>query len=369
MPYVLINSLAHGVPDIKYPKSSMDQKFTTQQFLLIILATAILFIAAFSFYLLQDPTAPLPFSPPPSSTATIQIPSITFTSAPSTTLIPTRQTSYTPFATVITFTPETASQSPTITGTIIPTESISPASPTNTLRPSPSSTLPYTLTSTSPGITSSPTVTDTLAIGEHTVTGRILQNGTPVANVLVDFEDDTPARQSSTDSSGHYRFTTLAPGTSFLLTFNQSDNSKLTPSDEISSLAWFQGSLPTGVDIIDFPDFEISLNLDEMIFELQSPISGAVYSASEINPSHPIQFIWSLYSQGGSYHIELLSYDTDELLWSSSQLISTSYDWNGTLDDGNHITEGIYYWRVGVTKSLGNYVETIFTQAWYLLIN
>lgn len=360
---------AHGAPEKHLFKPTMNQKITSHQLLLIILATALLFIAAFSFYLLQDPTAPLPFSPPPSSTATTQAPVLTATSAPSSTLIPTRQTSYTPFATLYTFTPGTPLQSISPTGTIAPEGSVSPTSPTNTLRPSPSRTLIYTLTSTSPSITASPTVTPTLAEGEHSVTGRILQNGTPVSNVLVEFEDDTPSRQSSTDSSGHYWFITLAPGTSFSLTFNQSDNPNLRPSDEVSSLAWFEGSLPTGVDTIDFPDFEISLYLDGMIFELQNPISGAAYSADVISSSNPLQFAWSLYNPGGSYHIELIDYDTDELVWSSNQLGSTSYMWDGTLNDGTHITEGVYYWRVGVTRSLGNYVETVFSQAWYLLIN
>jgi hypothetical protein len=343
----------------------MDQKITTQQLLLIILATALLFVAAFSFYLLQDPTAPLPFSSPPSSTATIQAAFNTSISMPSSTPIPTRQTSYTPFATLLTLTPGTAS----LVGTLTPEGSTSPSPPGNTLRPSPSRTLSHTLTSTSPSITSSPTVTGTLSTGEHGVTGRILQNGTPVANVLVEFEDDTSARQSSTDSSGHYWFKTLAPGTSFSLTFDQTDNPNLTPSDQISSLAWIEGSLPTGVEIIDFPDFEISLYLNGMIFELQNPLSGAAFSADAIGLNNRLQFSWSLYSLGGSYHIELFDYDTDELVWSSNQLASTNFMWDGTLNDGTHITEGTYYWRVAVTKSLGNYVENIFSQAWYLLFN
>jgi hypothetical protein len=343
----------------------MHLKITAQQILLIILATAILFIAAFSFYLLQNPTAPLPFSPPPSSTATIQTSTITSISTPSITPIPTRQTSYTPFATQLTLTPIIPSQSVLLTETVTPEGSASPTISST----SPPGTLLYTLTSTFPSITASPTVTGTLAAGEHGVTGRILQNGTPIANVLVEFADDTPARQSSTDSSGHYWFTTLAPGTSFSLTFTQMNNPNLTPSEEISSLAWFEGSLPTGVSIIDFPDFEISLYLDGMIFEPQSPISGVAYSAAAISSSNPIQFIWSLYSSGGSYHVELLSYDSDEVLWSSNQVVSTNTMWDGILDDGSHITEGTYYWRVAVIRSLGIYVEKIFSQTRYIIFN
>lgn len=43
-------------------------------------------------------------------------------------------------------------------------------------------------------------------------------------------------------------------------------------------------------------------------------------------------------------------------------LPSTNMMWNGTLDDGTHISQGAYWWRVAATKSLGNYVQVIFTQ-------
>jgi hypothetical protein len=43
--------------------------------------------------------------------------------------------------------------------------------------------------------------------------------------------------------------------------------------------------------------------------------------------------------------------------------------WNGTLDDGTHISQGAYWWRVAVTKSLGNYVLDIFSQQFDILFN
>ncbi|MFZ2095266.1 MAG: carboxypeptidase regulatory-like domain-containing protein [Anaerolineales bacterium] len=348
----------------------MNQKLTSNQLLLIIIATALLFLTAFSFYLLQDPTAPLPFSRPPVTiTATNLAPVITFTAAPSSTPIPTRQTSYTPFATLLTLNPGTSSQSPNQSETITPEGTVSPTVPTHTLNPTPSGTLLYTLTSTSASITASPAVTGTLSAGEIGVTGRVLQNGTPVVNVVVVFEDDTPARKAYTDASGHYWFTTLAPGTSFTLTFNQADNPQLSPTAEVASLAWIEGNLPTGVEIIDLPDFEISLNLNEMIFELQSPENGADYPATAINSSTPLPFVWSAYNPGGSYHIELVSDDTDELVWSSNQLTSTTFSWNGTLSDGTHISEGSYYWRVAVTKSSGIYNVIIFSPPRDLIFN
>jgi hypothetical protein len=347
----------------------MHQKFTPNQLFLFVIATILLFMAAFSFYLLQDPYAPLPFSRPTATSTTTLPPAITFTTAPSSTPIPTRQTSYTPFATLLTLTPGTPSQSSNQSVTVTPEGTVSPTVPTNTLHPTTTGTFVDTLTPTSIIITASPTITSTLSTGEHGVTGRILQNGTPVANLVVSFKDDTPSRKALTDSSGHYWFITLAPGSAFTLTFNQSDNPQVTPAAEITSLARIEGNLPTGVNIIDLPDFEISLNLNGMLFELQSPVNGATYPASAINLSYPIPFTWSLYNLGGSYHVELISSETDELVWSSGQLASTRLNWDGTLNDGTHISEGIYYWRVAVTKSLGGYVVDIFSQPWNLLIN
>ena len=153
------------------------------------------------------------------------------------------------------------------------------------------------------------------------------------------------------------------------MTFRQSTNPQLTLSREITSLAWFQGSLPETTTPIDFPDFEISLNLNDMLFELQSPIDGSVYSASAISVNNPIRFDWSLYGLGGSYHIEVGPNGSDQPIWSSGQTASTYYMWDGTLSDGSHITEGSYWWRVAVTKSLSNYVEVIFTHSWDLSFN
>jgi hypothetical protein len=351
------------VPDHHQRDHPLNQKLTPNQLVLIVIATVLLFMAAFSFYLLQDPTAPLPFSrPPAATTATLLPPVIPSNAATSSTPIPTRQTSYTPFATLLTLTPGTLTQSPNQSETVTPEGTVSPTNPTNTSKPTSSGTVLYTLTPTSAIITTSPTVTGTLSAGENGVIGQVLQNDTPVANVVVVFEDDTSARKAYTDASGHYWFTTHAPGTFFTLSFNQPDNPQLTPTDEIASLAWIEGNLPTGVDIINLPDFEISLNLNGSIFELQTPANDARFSAAAISSSNKIQFDWSSYNLGGSYHIELVSNDTDELVWSSNQLVPTTFMWDGTLSDGTHITEGAYSWRVAVTKSSGIYVVIIFSQ-------
>lgn len=345
----------------------MLKNLTSNQLLLIALAAVLFLMAAFSFYLLQDPSAPLPFAPPPAtSTPTPPIPSQTLLPPPSSTPIPTRQTSYTPFATLLTpatLIPPTESGSGGGNTTPNPYTTVSPGGAT------PSKSPTRSITSATLSVTTSPTITETLSLGEHGVTGRVLQNGTPVANVVVGFEDDVAPRQSTTNPTGHYWFTTLAPGTTFSLTFLQSDNPQLNPASNITSLARIRGTLPVGVDIIDLPDFEIGINLIGMLFELQTPVDGAAYSASAISSTYKLQFIWTLYSLGGSYHIEIGSQGSDQPLWTSSQIASTNYPWDGTLSDGTHIIQGTYWWRVAVTKSLGNYVVVIFTQPRDLVFN
>jgi hypothetical protein len=341
----------------------MDKNLPSNQILLLVIATVLLLLAAFSFYLLQDPSAPLPFSPPPTTTITLPPASASHTPAPSSTEEPTRQTSYTPFASpAVSETTAAGSGSPIPDGTMtvspLPDETTIPLSPTPTTTPQVSVTASF-----------SPTASPTLIAGEYEVTGRIVQNGTPVSNVLVEFTDDAPARKRTSDSRGYYSFITLAPGTTFSLEFSHNDNPQLTPIQEVASMARIEGTLPTGENIIELPDLEVSLNIDGMIFRLVSPVDGATFSAAVISPSNPIQFTWTLYNQGAGYYIELGSTSSDEPLWISGDTTSTSLMWNGTLNDGSHISEGAYWWRVGVNMPLGRHEFTAFTHEWDLLLN
>lgn len=342
----------------------MNKNLTSNQLLLFAFAGVVLLVAAFSFYLLQNPSAPLPFEPPPATHTFTPAPeSQTPISTPTDTTVPTRQTSYTPFAS--TFTPSAPEPSAS------QRDSTSTPNPSMTAKPGGTTPAQFPTGSTTPTAarSSTPSPSATLALGETGVTGRILQNGTPIANVIVSFEDDEAPRQAATNQGGHYWFTTLAPGTTFMLTFEQSDNPQLSPTYEITSLAWIKGTLPHNANPIDLTDFEISLQINEMLFELQGPKNGSEYSASVISSANPIQFIWSLYALGGSYHIELGPDGSDQPMWTSNQITSTYFMWDGILDDGSHISEGTYWWRVAVTKSLGNYVQVIFTQEWDLFFN
>lgn len=347
---------------------------SSSQLLLIAIAAVLFILAGFSFYLLQNPSALLPLTPSKTNTPTPSSTAQASMAVPSKTSTPTRQTSYTPFATLLT--PAISSTAGLEGGTITPQSSLTDSSAglTPSVNPTqgrgrPTNTPSMTPSPTTARITSTPSKTATILPGEYGVTGRVLQNGTPVANVVVEFKDDVASRQASTNLTGHYWFTTLAPGTAFSLTFEQSNNRQLAPALEVSSLVVIHGNLPIGVNTIDLPDFEVSLNLDEMMFETSAPMDGTTYSASVIGPGNPIRFDWSLYFYGGSYHVELGPYGSDQPVWSSSQLAPTYFMWNGTLNDGTHITQGTYWWRVAVTRSLGNYVIDIYTQPWNIFFN
>jgi hypothetical protein len=201
------------------------------------------------------------------------------------------------------------------------------------------------------------------------VDGRILKNGTPVANVVVKFKDDVSPRQSTTDHGGHYWFTTLAPGSNFNLTFDQTDNPQLTPVADFASLGWIEGNLPRGSQIMELPDFELGLNLSGMIFQLQTPPDGSIYLATAISQNNPIQYYWSDYYQGEAYFVQLGPAGSDLPIWTSGDTTDTFLMWNGTVDNGTHITPGSYWTRVAVRKSLGNYTVTIFSQEHHLVFS
>ncbi len=338
----------------------MLKNMTSTQLLLTALAGVLLLMIAFSLILLQNPSAL-----PARATATTPLPSSTQVDIiqPSATPVPTRQTTYTPFATLLT---QAGSTSPaTLTsGTISPnpSQTLMPGTPSASLLPSITPNPLFTRTPGTPSITPSPLATNTLSPGEIDVTGRVLINGTPVANVLVEFKDDVAPRKASTNQNGAYHFITLAPGNAYRLTFYQSDNPQLTPTKEIASLAWLEGMLPINTNPIALPGLDVSLNLNGALFELQIPLDGSNFSASVISSNNPIQFAWSLYSSGGSYHIELGQAGSTQPLWSSRQIPAGYFMWDGTLNDGSHVTAGTYWWRVAITLPAGNYTQDIFTQ-------
>ena len=106
-----------------------------------------------------------------------------------------------------------------------------------------------------------------------------------------------------------------------------------------------------------------------MLFALSSPVDGAAYSAAAINTSNPAPIQLVAVQPGRFIPVEVGPSGVDQPTFVSSQLAATSYMWDGTLTDGTHIIAGNYWWRVAVTKSLGNYVLVIYTQQFDLSFN
>lgn len=348
---------------------------SSSELLLIGLAAFIFLLAALGLFLLQDPQAPLPWqvtrtaSPTPlvSTTQPVAIGVNLPTSTP--------RTSYTPFATRLTIVASTptatpgasltpgasapASQTPGPT----PTGTITPATPTPTYLPG---TQAPTATNT---ITPTPAVSPTLAPGQLGISGRVVQNGAPVAGVSVSFRDDQPPRTFVTDSQGRYWFTTYAIGVDFLLSFEQSANPQYASTTTIASTALLYGYLPSGSTVITLPDLEISLVLNGQSFDPTTPLDGAVFNSANITSANPIQFVWTTYNQAEYYYVELSPTATDEILWGSENTVSTSTMFNGSLDDGTQISTGTYRWFVAANRTINDYSLVIYTQPHSLVIN
>mgnify|MGYP001038881971 CR=1 FL=1 len=348
---------------------------TTPELLLIGLAALIFLVAALALFLLQDPQAPLPWeatataSPTrlPAATQPVTIGAILPTTTP--------RTSYTPFATRLTILPPTDSPTPGASSTpgasAFPSQTSGPT-PTGTITP-PTPTLTFPPGTQAPTATITPTsaVSPTLAPGQVGISGRVVQNGAPVAGVNVSFRDDQPPRTYTTDSQGRYWFSTYAIGVDFLLSFEQSTNPLYTPSTPIASTALLYGYLPStsGINVITLPDLEISLALSGIPFEATTPLDGAVFNSANITAANPIQFVWTTYNQAEYYYVELSPATSDEILWGSENTVSTNAMFNGTLDDGTQIGAGTYHWFVAANRSFNDYSFVIYTQPQSLVIN
>jgi len=354
----------------------MRLRNTSSELLLIGLAALVFLLAALGLFLLQNPQAPLPWV----KTATFTPAVSAIGSQPITIeVIPptiTSRTSYTPFATRLTIeapTPSPSSDStpttdttpsasqtvgPTPSGTLAATPTITPTFMPGTLQPTNTSTF-----------TPIPTASATLSPGESGISGRVVLNGSPVSGVSVSFRDDQPARSSLTDTQGRYWFTTYAIGVDFLLAFEQSVNTSYTSVATVASTVLLYGYLPAGSSVIILPDLEIGLVLNGQSFEPTTPIDGASYNSAVISSANPLQFTWTTYNQADFYYVELYSSDSDVLLWGSENTTSTSVMFNGTLDDGTHISAGTYKWYVAANRAINDYTLTVYTKPRSLLIN
>ena len=171
-----------------------------------------------------------------------------------------------------------------------------------------------------------------------TVTGKISNNGQPVVNLLMKICDytnhpeTTLIDESHTDSEGVFSFS-----------FNH--DPEVTPyvisgwkNPDKTFEDWAHHITSIESDRIVLPDFDIYYD------ELFSPLDGATYKADDINDSNPIVFEWT---DGGRsdiifYSIAICPEGEETILGETTD--STTYSFDGILDDGTKITAGTYEW-------------------------
>jgi hypothetical protein len=338
----------------------MDDKSNLNLVALIGLAALAFLLAAAGLYLLRNPQARLPWVVD-SPTAESARPTLSPTGTPQPTDTRIYIPSYTPFVTRLPTEPlpttPVAYPPPALeTPTSLASPVLSQTASADT--PGPSLTLTSTATNT-PALT--PSITPTLEPGQFGISGRVVQNGTPLSGVTVSFIDDQPSRSAVTAADGQYWFTTLAIGASFTLSFNLDENLQLSPSAQLASTAFLQGFLPGSSPVINLPDLEISLLLDGHSFEPLSPLDGAGFDRDVIAPPNPIQFTWTTYNFADYYFVELRTSEKDEVLWTSPRTTSTNVMFDGELDDGTHIPADTYAWFVIASRPAGIYRLTVYT--------
>ena len=348
--------------------------------LLVGLAAGIFLLAAFGMYLAQDPASPLPWQPP---TVTFTItPTTTLTLTPAPTLTATRRPTYTPRLSTGTLgadtpgagettpmpastaTPGTpgaatstiaasatppAAATPTytqasggypgpVTNTPIPTATTASQTPTITLTPEPGADTPTpTLTATNGGPT--PTATETVTEEDIRVQGRVVQNGTPVANVTLEINEGDFTVE--TNANGYYQFDLPKDvGEPFLIDFFHTENDTLDPSDEIVEWVWVEKDIEEDDLVVQVPDIEISLRVGTAFFQPTTPDESAAYSLAQVYASNPIAFGWSAYHRTATYTVKLGYDDIVNTQWDSSPTSATTANFTGS----TAVTSGHDWW-------------------------
>ncbi len=360
--------------------------------LLVGLAAGIFLLAAFGMYLAQDTASPLPWQPPTETfTITPIPPTATITLTPAPTQTATRRPTYTPRLGTATLgaetpgtseatqipastatpgtpggatstlaaslTPPPAGATPTstqssgggypgpVTNTPIPTATTTDSQPpTSTLTPQPGADTP-TPTPTSTGTTGgpTPTATETITEGDIRVQGRVVQNGTPVANVTLEINEGDFTVE--TDTNGYYQFDLPKDvGEPFLIDFFHASNDTLDPSDEIAEWVWVEKDIEEDDLVVQVPDIEISLRVGTALFQPTAPDESASFSLAQVYASNPIVFGWSAYHRTATYTVKLGYDDILNTKWDSSPTnattanfigstaVTTGYDWWWTIE-------------------------------------
>jgi hypothetical protein len=240
--------------------------------------------------------------------------------------------------------------------------------PTDTPVPSPTPTLPFLATATPTPIgstpTSTPTSTDAPApnptpLAPGRITGRVLLDGTPVrGNVALRLEDQAYnlIAETTVGADGVYVLPDLDPSSEgYNVAFAQEWNAQYS-IDQVVSWGWIGPIAVEDGEVIEVPDFEISLQG----FKKINPEPNASFSATALSSENPILFEWTAYPQADTYWVDLVRGEEQEMVWQSTRVQATSLAFNGRVGNGTHIQPGEYWWGVGARRALGPYLLTVY---------
>lgn len=357
----------------------MQTKQSHDRTLIILMGVGagILLLAALGLFLVQNLDEPLPgdeaaVTASASATAT-QTQTLTATS----TL--TRRPTRTPVLLTDTLAPPTETEAPASSATptvVQPTASLIPAAsntPTSTQAPAsasatPSNTpLPATATDTLvPEATSSPTPTlSPTPLGELIlVTGRVVSQGTPIANVTITLEGRS-VLTTTTGADGTYQFQADWINVLTSIVFSLEANPQLSPSNNYVTWSWIEWTLLGESEV---PDLEISSAPNGVVFQQTLPADGSSVSAAQITFENPVTFEWTGYPQAEQYWVDLGRQGEEEPAWSSAAVLDEYVYFDGTLDNDTKITEGSYWWAVGTLRSEPGFRFLAYTHNWTLII-
>lgn len=335
----------------------------------------ILLLATLGLFLIQNPEGLMPWEEPTlTPTETLIPPTTTMTE----TLVPTSTGTRRP-----TRTPPVYSETPTPTETHTPT--ITSTEPTSTYTPQPSATNASTQasnaasatpsnTSPPPTITDTPepsatnppqpTLTSTPLENPIIVTGRVVDQDNPIANVTITLEGPS-VLTAVTDENGAYQFEVDWVDENFALVFSYESNTHLNPASNYVAWSWIEGIL---IGDLEIPNLEISSAPSGSLFEQLSPANDSSYAASQINKDNPIRFEWTEYPMADQYWIDLGREGEDHPVWSSVAVADLFTDFGGKLNNGSQISEGTYWWAVGTLRTQSGFRFLAYTHNWTLVI-
>jgi hypothetical protein len=242
--------------------------------------------------------------------------------------------------------------SPTIPFSLTPAPTDT-STPNQTLTPTKNPSPTWTLT---PSATKIPTNTWTPAPAR--LSGRLLLDSEVVeGNVTLILEDQSYNQVAKTDvlEDGKYSFESVPHNLDgYNVLFSQDQNVSFDPY-KVISWGWFGPIIVQDGTVIDLPDFDISLHG----LDYTQPIPDSQIPGSSITDNNALSFEWTGHPYAGEYWVTLIDENFVEI-WKSELITETKVNFNGVLNDGQKIQPGQYWWGVGTYGNLGDFKVTVF---------